>query len=238
MLKPDESLPPLDSRYLSTYFAYLKKTFCQYGIQSGHMKELSTTLEAIINGETSEVTSGVVMQQIGKITLAVSFIQGHVTQLTLPLYYLSRPITRLVIGNDVCDGLYITIGKKTTSPKADEGFLTQLSLVYQCLQSIAVMFFGSVALMHTDNFSYVVTQFFVAAMLTDFSKIKHFTKQRGLKWATMFLTAIKPVQRTLHLEGKEDIETLEQYSTAAEWVFFGAASILTAEPGVPALLPV
>merc|ERR1712150_122719 len=123
----------------------------------------------------------------------------------------------------------ITLGKKTTSPKAGtsffEGFLIQLSLGYQCFQSFAVMFFGSIALIHTNNLSQAVTQFFLAVMLTDFSKLKDFTKERDLKIVVFFLQTIKPVQRTLHLEGAEDIKTLEQYSTAAEWVFFSAASV-------------
>merc|ERR1712032_766703 len=78
------------------------------------------------------------------------------------------------------------------------------------------------------------TVFFFAVMITDFSMLKDFTKKRGLKYGTMFLVAIKPTQRTLHLEGKEDIHTLERYSTAAEWTFFGAASIVTAKAAATA----
>jgi len=231
MLKPDERLSlPIDKEY----WTYIKHTFCQYGIQSGHLKTLETALEAIINGETSDVMSGGAMQQMGKIALAIGFIQGHVTQLTLPLYYFSRPITRRVCGDNVCDGLFITMGKKPTSPKAYEGYLNLFSLAYHCWMSTVVMFYGSVALMHTSNLSQAVTQFFFAVMITDFSMLKDFTKKRGLKYGTMFLVAIKPTQRTLHLEGKEDIHTLERYSTAAEWTFFGAASIVTAKAAATA----
>ena len=229
MLLPDERLPlPVDSNYIG----YINKTYLQYGIQSGHIEKLLITLEAVINGENNELLSGGAMQQIGKIAMAIGFIQGQVSQLILPLYYICKPITRLVYGDDACDGFFVTIGKKPTSPRADDSFLVTLSLFFQCFQSFVVMFFGSIAMMQTDNLSYAVTQFFLAIMITDFSKLKDFSKQRHLKYLTWFLTKVKPVQRTLHLEGKEDIKALQQYTTAAEWVFFGFASIVTKKVAV------
>ena len=235
MLKPEARLPlPLP---VNKYFAYIKKTFLQYGIPSGLMPKFSKSLEAILNGESAG-NSGGAIQQFTKIGLAISFIQGHINQLTLPLFYFYLRLKRVLVGKGFSDfkndGFHVTSGDGKTEKTADEGIVTQLSLVYQCLQSFAVMFFGAIALMHSNNLTQLITQFFVAVMLTDVSQLKDFTKQRGLKWVTKFLETIHPVQRTLHLRGEKHIETHNKYSTYAEYTFFGVASLFTSKPSVHA----